>query len=153
VNANVPVHSAGSMDQIIARSIANRRFALELLGAFAAVALLLAAIGVYGVLSYSFSRRTHEFGIRIALGAQRLAILRLALGEGMQIVVVGLASGLIGGAIVTRIYRSMLFEVAPGDPSTFLCVSAILAGAAFLACYIPAHRATRVDPLLALREE
>lgn len=153
VDLNVPVHSISTMDQIIARSVADRRFALELLGAFAAVALLLAAVGIYGVMSYSFSQRTHEVGIRVALGAQRLDILRMALGEGMLIVVIGLASGLVGAAIVTRLFRSMLFEVAPGDPTTFLSVSAILAAVAFLACYIPAQRATRVDPLVALRQE
>jgi predicted permease len=153
VNPNVPVHSISSMDQIIAKSVANRRFALELLGVFAAVALLLAAIGIYGVMSYSFSQRTHEVGIRVALGAQRADILRLALGEGMRIVVIGLASGLVAAAIMTRFFRSMLFNVAPADPMTYLSVSAILAAVALLACYIPARRATRVDPLLALREE
>jgi predicted permease len=153
VNPNVPVHSISSMDQIIARSVADRRFALELLGVFALVALLLAAVGIYGVMSYSFSQRTHEVGIRIALGAQRLDILRMALGEGMRIVVIGLASGLIGAAILTRFFQSMLFNVVPTDPVTFLSVSAILAGVAFFACYIPAKRATRVDPLVALREE
>jgi ABC-type antimicrobial peptide transport system permease subunit len=141
------------MNQIIARSIAERRFALELLGVFAGVALLLAAIGIYGVMSYSFSQRTHEVGVRIALGAQRLDILRMALGEGMLIVIIGLASGLVVAVIMTRFFRSMLFGVAPTDPTTFLSVSAILAVAAFLACYIPAKRATRVDPLTALREE
>jgi predicted permease len=153
VTPNVPVHSISSMDQIIARSVADRRFALELLGVFALVALLLAAVGIYGVMSYSFSQRTHEVGIRIALGAQRLDILRMALGEGMRIVIIGLAAGLIGAAMMTRFFRSMLFGVAPTDPTTFVLVSAILAGVAFFACYIPAKRATRVDPLAALREE
>jgi predicted permease len=153
VDPNVPVHSISSMDQIIARSVGNRRFALELLGVFAGVALLLAAIGIYGVMSYAFSQRTHELGIRIALGAQRLDILRMALGEGVRIVLIGLASGLIGAAIVMRIFRSMLFDVGPADPITFLSVSAILVGVALFACYLPAQRATRVDPLVALREE
>jgi predicted permease len=153
IDLNVPVHSISSMDQIIARSVADRRFALELLGVFAAVALLLAAIGIYGVMSYSFSQRTHEVGIRVALGAQRLHILRMALGEGMRIVVIGLASGLVGAAIVTRFFRSMLFDVGTVDPITFLAVSSILTGVALFACYIPARRATRVDPLVALREE
>ena len=153
VDPNVPVHSISSMDEIIARSLADRRFALELLGVFAAVALLLAAIGIYGVMAYSFSQRTHEVGIRMALGAQRLDILRMALGEGMKIVVIGLASGLVGAAIVSRVFRSMLFNVAPADPVTYVSVSAILAGVALFACYIPAQRATRVDPLVALREE
>jgi len=153
INPNVPVHSIMSMDQIIARSVANRRFALELLGVFAAVALLLAAIGIYGVMAYSFSQRTHEVGIRIALGAQRLDILCMALGEGMRIVVIGLAAGLAGAAIMTRFFRSMLFDVAPADPITFFSVSAILAGVALFACFIPAQLATRVNPLAALREE
>ena len=153
INLNVPVHSISSMDQIIARSVADRRFALELLGVFAAVALLLAAIGIYGVMSYSFSQRTHEVGIRVALGAQRLHILRMALAEGMRIVVIGLAAGLVGAGIMTRFFRSMLFDVGTTDPITFLAVSAILAGVALFACYIPARRATRVDPLVALRQE
>ena len=153
INLNVPVHSISSMDQIIARSVADRRFALELLGVFAAVALLLAAIGIYGVMSYSFSQRTHEVGIRVALGAQRLHILRMALAEGMRIVVIGLAAGLVGAAIMTQFFRSMLFDVGTTDPITFLSVSAILAGVALFACYIPARRATRVDPLVALRQE
>jgi MacB-like periplasmic core domain/FtsX-like permease family len=153
VDPNVPVHSIRSMDQIIARSVADRRFALELLGVFAAVALLLAAVGIYGVMSYSFSQRTHEVGIRIALGAQRLDILRMALGEGLRIIAIGLASGLAVAAIVTRLFRSMLFGVEPADPITFLSVSAILAAVALAACYIPARRATRIDPLVALREE
>jgi predicted permease len=153
LDPNVPVHSISSMNQIIARSVADRRFALELLGVFAAVALMLAAIGIYGVMAYSFSQRTQEVGVRIALGAQHADILRMALGEGMRVVVIGLAAGLVGAAILTRFFRSMLFNVAPTDPTTFLSVSAILAGVAFLACYIPAKRATRVDPLVALREE
>jgi putative ABC transport system permease protein len=153
VDPNVPVHSISSMDEIIARSVADRRFSLELLSIFAAVALLLAAIGIYGVMSYSFSQRTHEVGIRIALGAQRLDILRMAVGEGMKIVVIGLGLGLVGAAIVTQFFRSMLFNVAPIDPLTFASVAAILAGVALFACYVPARRATRVDPLVALREE
>jgi predicted permease len=153
VDPNVPVHSISSMDQIIARSVADRRFALELLGGFAAVALLLAAIGIYGVMSYSFSQRTHEVGIRMALGAQRMNILNMAIGEGMQLVAIGLAIGLIFAGALTRFVRSMLFDVSPFDPATFVVISATLAAVAFLACYLPARRATRVDPLIALREE
>ena len=104
-------------------------------------------------MSYSFSQRTHEVGIRIAVGAQRLDILRMTLGEGLRIVVIGLASGLVGAAIMTRFFQSMLFDVGPADPITYLSVSVILAGVAFFACYIPAKRATRVDPLIALRED
>jgi len=153
VDTNVPVHSIISMDQIITRSVADRRFALELLGTFAAVALLLAAIGIYGVMAYSFSQRTHEVGIRLALGAQRLDILGMALGDGMRVVFVGLVLGLAGAAIMTRFIQSMLFGVAATDPATFVSVSALLAAVALFACYIPAKRATRVEPLVALREE
>jgi putative ABC transport system permease protein len=153
VDPNVPVHSISSMDQIIARSVADRRFALQLLGVFAGVALLLAAIGIYGVMSYSFSQRAHEIGIRLALGAQRIHILRMAIGEGMRLVAIGLIIGLIGAAALTRFVRAMLFNVSRFDPTTFTAISAVLAAVAFLACYVPASRATRVDPLVALREE
>jgi predicted permease len=153
VDPNVPVHSVSSMDQIIARSVADRRFALELLSGFAAVALVLAAIGIYGVMSYSFSQRTHEVGVRMALGAQRMNILNMAIGEGMQLVAIGLGIGLIVAGALTRFVRSMLFDVSPFDPATFVVMSATLAAVAFLACYLPARRATQVDPLVALREE
>jgi predicted permease len=153
IDSTVPVHSISSMDQIISRSVADRRFALELLGVFAAVALLLAAVGIYGVMSYSFSQRTHELGIRVALGAQRPDILRMALAEGMRTVTIGLVAGLFGATFVTEVFRSMLFGIGPNDPTTFLSVAAILAAVAFFACYLPARRATRVDPLIALREE
>jgi predicted permease len=153
VDPNIPVHSISSMDQIIVRSMADRRFALELLGIFATVALLLAAIGIYGVMAYSFSQRMHEIGIRIALGAQRIDIFRMAVGEGMRLVVIGLAAGLVGAMVLTRFVRTMLFGVSPSDPVTFGAISAALAAVAFLACYIPARRATRVDPLVALRNE
>jgi putative ABC transport system permease protein len=153
LDPNVPVHSISSMDQIIARSVADRRFALELLGVFASVALLLAAIGIYGVMSYSFSQRAHEIGIRLALGAQRMHILSMAIGEGMRLVAIGLAICLIGAAVLTRFVRTLLFDVSPFDPITFAAISGALAGVAFLACYVPARRATRLDPLVALREE
>jgi predicted permease len=153
IDPNIPVFSVRTMDQVIARSMAERRFALQLLGIFAGVALLLAAIGIYGVMAYSFSQRTHEIGIRIALGAQRMDIFRMAVSEGMQLVAIGLVIGLLGAAALTRSVRSMLFDVSPADPITFVGISLTLAGVAFLACYVPAQRATRVDPLVALREE
>jgi predicted permease len=153
IDPNIPVFSVRTMDQIISRSMAERRFALQLLGIFAGVALLLAAIGIYGVMAYSFSQRTHEIGIRIALGAQRVDIFRMAVGEGMQLVAIGLAIGLVGAAALTRSVRTMLFDVSPADPITFGAISATLAAVAFLACYVPARRATRVDPLVALRDE
>jgi putative ABC transport system permease protein len=104
-------------------------------------------------MAYSFSQRTHEIGIRIALGAQRIDIFRMAVGEGMRLVVIGLAVGLLGAVALTRFVRTMLFGVSPADPLTFGAISAALAAVALLACYIPARRATRVDPLVALRDE
>jgi ABC-type antimicrobial peptide transport system permease subunit len=141
------------MNEVVARSLADRRFALVILGVFAAVALVLASIGIYGVMAYTFSQRTHEIGVRVALGAQRSDILRLALGEGMILVAIGLGAGLIGAAIVTRFLRSMLFSVTATDPITFASIAALLAAVALLACFIPARRATQVDPLVALRED
>jgi putative ABC transport system permease protein len=133
--------------------MADRRFALELLGVFAAVALLLAAVGIYGVMSYSVTQRSQEIGIRVALGAQRMHIFHMAIGEGMRLVAMGLPIGLIGAGALTRFARTMLFDVSPFDPLTFAAISATLAGVAFVACYAPARRATRVNPLVALREE
>jgi len=153
VDPDVPVYAVRSMEEVVARSMAERRFALEVLGFFAVIALLLASIGIYGVMAYTFSQRTHEIGIRIALGAQRKHILRMALGAGMVLVAFGLAAGLFGALLLTQFLRSMLFAVKPTDPITFIAIAALLTAVALLACYIPAHRATRVDPLVALREE
>jgi len=153
VDPDVPVYAVRSMDEVVARSMAERRFALEILGFFGVIALLLASIGIYGVMAYTFSQRTHEIGIRIALGAQRQHILRMALGEGMILVAFGLAAGLFGALLLTQFLRSMLYAVKPTDPVTFIAIAALLTSVALLACYIPAHRATRVDPLVALREE
>ena len=141
------------MDEVIARSMAERRFALEILSVFACVALLLAAIGIYGVMSYTFSRRIHEIGIRVALGAQRADILRMVLGEGMQLVAFGLLAGLIGATILTRFLRTLLFDITSTDPLVFASIATLLAAVALFASYIPARRATHVDPLVALREE
>jgi predicted permease len=153
IDSSLPLFGVRTMDEVISRSMAERRFALEILAIFAGVALLLAAIGIYGVMSYTFSRRIHEIGIRVALGAQRIDILRMALGEGMRLVVLGLVAGLIGAVALTRFLRSLLFSVTSTDPLVFASIAVLLAGVALFACYIPARRATRVDPLVALREE
>ena len=153
VDPDVPVYAVRSMEEVVARSMAERRFALEILGVFAVIALLLASIGIYGVMAYTFSQRTHEIGIRIALGAQRSHILRMALGEGMILVALGLAAGLLGALLLTQFLRSMLYAVKPTDPITFIAIATLLTSVALLACFIPARRATRVDPLVALREE
>jgi putative ABC transport system permease protein len=152
VDPNVPVYAVRTMEDVIARSMAERRFALQILGFFAGVALLLAAIGIYGVMAYTFSQRRHEIGIRMALGAQPRDILRMALSEGMTLVAVGLGSGLVGALILTRFLRSMLYAVSPNDPLTFVALPALLAAVALLACFVPARRATQVDPLVALRD-
>ena len=153
VDPGIPVFAVRTMDEVVAKSLADRRFALVILAVFAGVALLLASIGIYGVMAYTFSQRTHEIGVRVALGAQRSDILRMALGEGMLLVAIGLGAGLIGATIVTRFLRSMLFSVTPTDPATFGAIAALLAAVALFACFIPARRATRVDPLVALRED
>ena len=153
VDPGIPVFAVRTMDEVVAKSLADRRFALVILAVFAGVALLLASIGIYGVMAYTFSQRTHEIGVRVALGAQRSDILRMALGEGMLLVAIGLGAGLIGATIVTRFLRSMLFSVTPTDPATFGAIAALLAAVALFACFIPARRATQVDPLVALRED
>ena len=152
VDPNVPVYAVRTMEDVIARSMAERRFALQILGFFAGIALLLAAIGIYGVMAYTFSQRRHEIGIRMALGAQPRDILRMALSEGMTLVAVGLGSGFVGALILTRFLRSMLYAVSPNDPLTFVALPALLAAVALLACFVPARRATQVDPLVALRD-
>jgi putative ABC transport system permease protein len=123
------------------------------MGIFALIALLLASIGVYGAMAYSIAQRTHEIGVRVALGAQQRDILRIAVGEGFMLVLSGIISGLIGAAILARFLSTMLFNVSPNDPFTFVAIPVLLASVALLACYIPARRATRVDPLVALRNE
>jgi predicted permease len=153
VDPTIPVFSVRTMDFIVSAFLAERRFALELLGIFAAVALLLASVGIYGVMAYTFSRRTNEIGIRIAMGAQRSDILKIALAESSVIIVVGVLAGLLGSLALTRFLQSMLFDVKPSDPATFAAIAALLATVALLACLVPARRATCVDPLIALRHE
>ncbi len=153
VDKDLPVWSSGSMTGLIADSIADRRGFLLLLGLFAAMALCLAVVGIYGVISLLTAQRTHEIGVRLALGAQRRDIFRLVLGQGMRLTLAGVALGLVGALLLTRLLSSFLFGVKPTDPLTLAAVAVLLAGAALLACYIPARRAMRVDPMVALRYE
>jgi putative ABC transport system permease protein len=141
------------MDDIVSAFLAERRFAIELLGIFAAVALLLASVGIYGVMAYTFSRRTNEIGIRMAMGAPRTDVLKMALREGTMTIAFGVVAGLFGSLALTRFLRSMLFDVKPSDPGTFAAIAALLAAVTLVACLVPAHRATRVDPLSPLRHE
>ena len=153
VDPNIPVFGTRTMSEVISMSLTQRRFALRIMGIFALIALLLASVGVYGAMAYSIAQRTHEIGVRVALGAQQRDILRMAVGEGFMLVLSGIISGLIGAAILARFLSTMLFSVSPNDPFTFVAIPVLLASVALVACYIPAHRATRVDPLVALRNE
>jgi predicted permease len=153
MNGEQVISGVQTMDEIIAQTISERRFSMILLGAFAAVALLLAMIGVYGVISYSVERRTNEIGIRMALGAERSTVFRLVLGEGMRLAVIGAVVGIVAALALTRLLLSMLFGVSAHDPLTFAAVALVLSVVAAVACWIPAWRATRVDPMIALRHE
>jgi putative ABC transport system permease protein len=153
LDKSVTVSEVQSMDNVVSASTAQPRFYLFLLGTFAALALILAAVGIYGVMSYSVSRRTHEIGIRMALGANEGVVLKLVTGQGMTLALVGTAVGLGGALLVTRLMSSLLYGVRPTDPVTFVAVSLLLTVVALLATYIPARRATKVDPMVALRYE
>ncbi|MCA1615766.1 MAG: ABC transporter permease, partial [Acidobacteria bacterium] len=153
VSKSVPLFNVTTMARHVGASIANDRMVAVLLGIFGGVALLLAVVGIYGVMSYAVARRTHEIGVRMALGAQRSDILNLVIRQGMAPVLVGGALGLAAAFALTRVMSGLLFGVSATDPGTFAGVALLLAGVALLACYIPARRAARVDPLLALRHE
>jgi len=152
-DAQLPAMSVRTMEQLTLSSTARQNFALLLLGVFAAIALLLATVGIYGVISYSVAQRTREIGIRMALGAERADVVRLVVGQGLGLTLIGIAAGLAGAFALTRFLVSLLYGVKPTDPLTFISVSLVLTGAALLACYIPAWRATKVDPMEALRYE
>ncbi|MCW5969720.1 MAG: ABC transporter permease [Blastocatellales bacterium] len=153
VDPMIPLTRVETMDQTMSASYAERQFNMLLLGIFAGVALLLAGVGIYGVMSYAVEQRTHEIGIRLALGARRADVLRLVLGQGAALIGGGLALGVAAAAGLVRMMRSLLYATSPYDPWTFAGVVALLAAVALLACYVPARRATRVDPIIALRYE
>jgi len=153
IDKNQPLSDATTMDEVIAGLVAPRRFQMMLLGLFALLALVLAAVGVYGVVSYSCSLRVHEFGVRMALGAERRDLLGLVIRQGARLALIGVFAGLGGALALTRYLSSMLYGIKPTDPLTLLAVSLLLAAVALLASYIPARRATNVDPIVALRYE
>jgi putative ABC transport system permease protein len=153
LDATLPVFGAQRLEETVSASLSQRRFSLEMVLLFAATALLLAGIGIYGVISYMVSARTHEIGIRLALGAGRSDIVRMVLRQGLRLAVAGAAVGLIAALVVARLMAGLLYGVRPSDPITFAAVALLLVGVGALACYLPARRATRVDPIAALRCE
>jgi predicted permease len=153
VDKDQPVSNIDSMEHIVATAVARQRFSMLLLAIFAGLALALAAVGIYGVMSYSVAQQTREIGIRIALGAKRSDVLTMTVKQGLKLVGFGLVIGLATAFILTRVMASLLFGISATDPATFLGVSLMLLFVAFFASYIPALRATRVDPMIALRAE
>ncbi|HEY0702703.1 MAG TPA: ABC transporter permease [Candidatus Acidoferrales bacterium] len=153
IDPDLPLANMRSMASVVSESMSQARFAVMLLGAFGALALILATIGMYGVISYSVAQRTQEIGIRLALGAQRAGVLRMVIGHGARLALLGIAIGLAAAFVMARLIGGFLYGVQPSDPLTFAAVSALLLAVGLVACYIPARRATRVDPLVALRYE
>jgi putative ABC transport system permease protein len=153
VDKDLPIASVSTMEQIRSGSIAQPRITALLLMVFASLALVLASVGIYGVMAYAVTQRTHEMGLRMALGARVTDVLKLVVGEGIILAAGGVALGLAGAFALTRVLAKLLWGVRPTDPATFIAVSLLLAGVALLASYVPARRATKVDPMVALRYE
>ncbi|MGH9219208.1 MAG: FtsX-like permease family protein, partial [Vicinamibacterales bacterium] len=153
IDPGVPIAAVASMESLLEQSLGPRRFNLYLLGAFAAVSLALAAIGLFGVMAYLVSQRTREIGVRLALGATRGEVFRLILGRGLALAAIGAVGGVGAALWLTRVMETLLFSVSRTDPVTFVAVPLTLIAVALLACYIPARRAMRVEPVIALRAE
>jgi putative ABC transport system permease protein len=153
IDKDLPVYQVRTMGSRLSDSLTRQRFSMTLLTALAGLAFALSVGGIFSVISSLVAQRTHEIGIRTALGAQRRDILRLILGQGMKLTMIGLGAGLVLSFALTRLMREFLYQVKPTDPMTFVVISLILAGVALAACWIPARRATKVDPLVVLRDE
>jgi putative ABC transport system permease protein len=153
IDPTLPVFGAQTLNETVSASLAQRRFLMEMVGLFALTALLLAGLGIYGVISYMVSERTHEIGIRLALGAPRQKIMRMVLRQGLGFAIAGATVGLVCALLVSHLMAGLLYGVRPVDPLTFAGVPLLLIGVALLACYIPARRAISVDPMIALRHE
>jgi putative ABC transport system permease protein len=153
LDSQIPVSSIQSMDDLLAVSVAQQRFNMLLLGIFAALAVALAGVGIYGMIAYRVNQRTREIGVYIALGAQHRDVLRLVIKDGVKLALLGIMLGLAGAIALTRVMVGLLFEVKPTDPATLLGVAALLAAVALLACFIPARRALNIHPMTALRCE
>jgi len=153
LDADLPVSGVATLSAIVDESLVGQRLSMYLIGAFGVVSLILACIGLYGVISYSVLQRTREMGIRMALGADRARILALVLGQGARLTGVGMATGLVAALAVSHVMANVLFGVPPTDLVTFAIVAPLLAGVALIACYVPAHRASLVNPVTALRHD
>jgi putative ABC transport system permease protein len=153
VDKDQPIGSIRAMGQILSDSIARERLFMLVLGIFSTVAFVLAAVGVYGVINYLVTQRTHEIGVRLALGAQRRDVLRLIIRQGMAPALIGVSLGIAGSFALTRVLSQLLYGVSPTDPETFTAISLLISGVALLASYIPARRASKIDPIVALRNQ
>jgi putative ABC transport system permease protein len=153
IDKDIAVANIQTMQRILNDSVAGRRLNMMLLTVFATVALILASVGIYGVLSYSIAQRTHEIGVRMALGAKATDVLKLVVGDGLKLVLAGISVGLTGAFLLTEVMKSLLFEVSATDPLTFAVIPLILTAVAMLSSYVPARRAMKVDPMVALRYE
>ena len=153
LDPNQPVYNVSTMERTLDQSLVTQRLSMTLLALLASLALILAAVGIYGVMSYTVTQRSHEIGIRMAIGAQPRDVFRMVIGRGMMLALIGVALGLMGAFGLTRLMATMLFGVEPTDPATFVSIGILLTGVALVACYVPGRRATRVDPLVALRYE